>query len=127
MNVKQEARDLLNTVSQERFGYSGFNPIDSRMDYRSVEAVCRALETRNEVQAKLEQSEKAFDAYRREVSDAIDAYFANRFRAHDQRKLISFIIPEPVDPLTATLDELGVDRADFDAALAAPHTPGELT
>ena len=61
---------------------------------------------------ELDETQAAFDAYRREVSEAI-RNLPNRSAALDR-----FIISDPVDPLTATLDELGVDRDVFDAALA---------
>lgn len=91
MNIEQEARDLLNAN-----GACG--------------AVYSALEARNETQA-------AFDAYRREVSEAVYNYFQHS-TIEDEKRLCRFINLEPVDPLTTTLDELGVNRADFDAALA---------
>lgn len=110
MNIEQEARDLLNAVSQERAGYDTAAAHDNREESFSLEAVWRALEARNEVQA-------AFDAYRREVAEAVYNYFQHS-TIEDEKRLCRFINSEPVDPLTVTLDELGVNRADFDAALA---------
>jgi len=101
MNIEQEARDLLNAVSEERFGYSAFDHIDSRCNHRSVEAVCRALEARNEVQA-------AFDAYRREVSDTMRIVKSLACGKTINGLIDPFIIPEPVEPLTIIAREMVV-------------------
>lgn len=64
-------------------------------------AVCRALEARNEVQA-------AFDAYRREVAEAIAYCVGQGMSFHHRDTLERFIIPEPVDPLTIIAREMVV-------------------
>ena len=103
MNIEQEARDLLNAVSQERAGYDTAAAHDNREELFSLEAVCRALEARNETQP-------AFDAYRREVSEASRnaTYYANCQPGEVAKILSRFIIPEPVDPLSMIAREMVV-------------------
>lgn len=102
MNIEQEARDLQATRTLL---------IDTQEQL--IAANNRLFDSRNETH----ETQSAFDAYRREVSDRINAVMllaAPMLKGshvldgiiHDH--LSRFIIPEPVDPLTIIAREMVV-------------------
>ena len=125
MTIEQRARDLRSTIGEMCDKMDEASPGPERANAKAIlgsfvrenaTAIIVALEARDETQA-------AFDAYRREVSEH-NAVLRDALRHSADANLnwradhIRFIIPEPVDPLSTMLDDLGMTRADFDAALA---------
>ena len=109
-NIEQRARDLLNAAR----GAEYFTEHETRENNCSLEAVCRALEAHDETQA-------AFDAYRREVSEKArkaieklnlitkdnclrsDYRWQHTNACEAKFAIADLIIPEPVDPLVEAL------------------------
>ena len=109
-NIEQRARDLLNAAR----GAEYFTEHETRENNCSLEAVCRALEAHDETQA-------AFDAYRREVSEKArkaieklnlitkdnclrsDYRWQHTNACEAKFAIADLIIPDPVDPLLNAL------------------------
>lgn len=119
---EKKALALVNEVAAERG--TEYPCVDRRNDAR-WEALCRAIE-QHEVDkaahaATVEGILKAHEAYKQEVSDAVESYFRVVPRPRDI--LERFIIPKPVDPLVEAMVECGFGDSsnaadDIRAALA---------
>jgi hypothetical protein len=108
-DIKEKALALLNEVRTER----GWAPVTYLYRETEIEALCRAIEQH--------------EAFKQEVSDAVEAYLNpnNRIYSHSLNR---FIIPKPKpDPLVEALvqvdfvpwKELSEHADDFRAALEA--------
>jgi len=101
-DIERKALALLNEVRREE------NLLDADLAYMKrhycFTALCRAIEQH--------------EAFRREVSDAVEAYLgaAIPLASHDGR-LRQFIIPKPVDPLVEALKSWG-NHLDGEAGAA---------
>ncbi len=92
MDVETRARDALNEAHGSMSG--PYRLCDTRNDFPAMEALCRLIEQQ--------------DAFRREVSDAVQAVLAGLgepLRYHEAH-LSRFILPEPVDPIEAQAMEI---------------------
>lgn len=90
--IEQKALALVNEVCRER-GEKTLTSFHTLTNHRFIEALCRALEQH--------------EAYRQEVSDAVEAYFDEDYRRKQGRlvdALARFIIAKP-DPLVEVFDE----------------------
>lgn len=114
--VEERAREALNGVAWERGIPEPWHRSDRRERNLVLEVVCRLIE--------------AHDAFKQEVSDAVDGWVkADKISADARRSacehLVTFIIPKPVDPLVEAIREASVSDADdgdasrLRAALAA--------
>jgi hypothetical protein len=88
-DIENEARRLLNEArrTQGLDPYYDYKEGDARDDFTEMKAMCRLLEE--------------FDAFKKEVSDAILRYHAS---SHVPHGLQGFIL-KPVDPLVEVFDE----------------------
>lgn len=109
--IEKKALELENTVRRER-GFPEYKTINRAGCYGD-EVICRSIE--------------AHEAYRQEVSDAMQAvldYCGGNLTPLTRGTLSHFIIAKPVDPLVEVLDELGwcntnLMAADLRKALAS--------
>ena len=86
MDIEKKALELVNTISKERGGLTSFS-LDRV--FPENEALCRAIEQH--------------EAFRREVSDAVQDYI-DHYRQEGWLGFDHFIIPQP-DPLHECLEE----------------------
>ena len=112
-DIEAEARRRFN----EAWGEQCYSPRATRKTHPTIEAMCRLLEE--------------FEAYKREVSDAVEAYMLDPQSVTGPASTLHlrrFILPTPVDPLVEALNEIsgegGCENMDFyayriRAALAA--------
>ena len=114
--IEERALALVNEVAGFDYLIAG-DVMDDDRDYM-LKALCRALEAHDATLAE-------FEAFRREVSDAVkDWIAADRLGPDPRRKaseyLTTFILPKPVDPLIYLAREMvlldGVVRTDSQKA-----------
>ena len=118
--IEERALALVNEVAGFDYLIAG-DVMDDDRDYM-LKALCRALEAHDATLAE-------FEAFKREVSDAVEDYYGEYRRDRMHPLLNRFIIPEPVDPLVECFSEALTGTAanaasyrdeaqDFRAALA---------
>ena len=108
--IEPEALDLINEVRVE-FCF----PRDVRLYRNTVpvrEALCRVIEQLRAEREAHAATKAEFEAFRREVSDAVDEVIA---RKASPLKLRCFIIAKPVDPLVEALCEMDPDTMPNEA------------
>ena len=95
--IEQQALALINEVRNAR-GDPHIPSCDRKWN-GGIEALCRALE-------RAEVEREAYEAFKRDVSNAVET--AKRIYGDQPTldRLKDFIIPEPVDPLVEVLDFL---------------------
>lgn len=106
--IEQKALALVNEVREER----GYKPVYVPFRWQSepFEALCRAIEQH--------------EAFKREVSDALEYFMDGPVGLGTARERLGrFILPKPVDPLVAVMQDcgfidIGTAVDDIRAALA---------
>jgi len=115
--TEQEALALVNEVRAER-GQDVWKDVGDRKGYGMVfETLCRAIERHKtdiaDLQAEYEEVCKLHEAFRREVSFALETFKHGNTRILLSYLLDPYIIAKPLDPLAQAWRE------------AWPGTPGE--
>jgi hypothetical protein len=100
--IEERALALVNEVAGFDYLIAG-DVMDDDRDYM-LKALCRALEAHDATLAE-------FEAFRRDVSDAVEFDKAN-YEGLCFPRLSRFILPKPVDPLVEAIREASVSDAD---------------
>lgn len=107
-DIESRARDALNDVAKDRWKNDRrclWTKRHTRKNTGSIEAMCRALEAHDATKAE-------FEAFRRDVSEAVKVAKATMGSIAWNNTLSRFILPEPVDQwrdLRDALESAGVD------------------
>lgn len=96
--IEERALALVNEVRKERGLTPWYEGRGSREDSSLLEAFCRTLET-------LDATLAEFEAFKREVSDAVEDYYGEYRKDLMHPLLRRFILPKPVDPLVEAVRE----------------------
>lgn len=94
-DIEKKALALVNEVLRER-GYTN-EPTAITREYCTDEALCRAIEQH--------------EAFRREVSDAVTAFWPTK---PPPKQFARFIIAKPVDPLVEALASIDIGLSDHE-------------